>query len=163
MTWRLEATRRNGHDNGEHMADSGQTYGNHRRFVPEFHFFALPVLLGSAVIQIWEFARHPAARTAWIAVVAIAIAVGIFAARAMALRVQDRVIRLEERIRLDRLLPPSLRDRVAGLSTSQLIALRFASDEELPDLTKRILDGELHSRGDIKRAIRSWRPDDLRA
>jgi hypothetical protein len=60
-------------------------------------------------------------------------------------------------------LPPGLRDRVSGLSTSQLIALRFASDEELPDLTKRVLDGELRSRGDIKRAIRSWRADDLRA
>jgi hypothetical protein len=113
-------------------------------------------------LKVWDFARHPAVTTAWIAVVAIAIAVGIWTARAMALRAQDRIIRLEERIRLDRLLPPSLRERAAGLTTSQLIALRFAPDEEVPDLAKRVIDGELHSRADIKRAIRSWRADDLR-
>jgi hypothetical protein len=149
-------------DNGATMADAVQTYATHRRYIPEFHFFVLPVLLVSALLKVWDFARHPAVMTAWIAVVAIAIAVGIWTARAMALRAQDRIIRLEERIRLDRLLPPSLRERAAVLSTSQLIALRFASDDELPDLTKRVIDGELHSRADIKRAIGSWRPDDLR-
>jgi hypothetical protein len=144
------------------MADSAQTYSTHRRFVPEFHFFALPVLLANALLKMWDFARHPSLMTAWVALVAIAIAIGLFAARTMSLRAQDRIIRLEERTRLDRLLPPNLRERAAGLSTSQLIALRFASDDELPDLTKRVIDGELHARPDIKRAIRNWRPDDLR-
>jgi hypothetical protein len=80
----------------------------------------------------------------------------------MALRAQDRIIRLEERMRLERLLPPTMKERAAGLTTSQLIALRFASDDEVPDLARRVMDGELHSRADIKRAIRAWRTDDLR-
>ncbi|MFL5477706.1 MAG: DUF6526 family protein [Gemmatimonadaceae bacterium] len=144
------------------MADRVQTYGTHRRYLPAFHFFALPVLLANSILKLWDFARHPATITAWAALVAIAIAVGLFTARTMALRAQDRIIRFEERTRLDRLLPPSLRERAASLSTSQLIALRFAPDNELPDLAKRVIDGELHSRADIKRAIRGWRPDDLR-
>ena len=80
----------------------------------------------------------------------------------MALRAQDRIIRLEERTRLDRLLPADLRVRAAELSTSQLIALRFAPDDEVPELVRRALDGELARQGDIKRAIRDWRADHLR-
>jgi hypothetical protein len=144
------------------MADRVQTYASHRRYIPEFHFFALPILLINAVMMLWEFARHPAFVSAWTALVALALVVGIWTARAMALRAQDRIIRLEERMRLERLLPPSMRERAAGLSTSQLIALRFAPDDEVPDLARRVIDGELHTRADIKRAIRSWRPDDLR-
>ena len=144
------------------MADRVQTYASHRRYIPEFHFFALPVLIVNAVLMLWALARHPGFDPAWRALVALALVIGIWTARAMALRAQDRIIRLEERMRLDRLLAPSMRERASGLSTSQLIALRFASDDEVPDLTRRVIDGELHTRADIKRAIRSWRPDDLR-
>ena len=144
------------------MADRAQTYATHRRYIPEFHFFALPVLIANAIFRLWEFARHPGKDSGWVAVVAVALAVGIWTARAMALRAQDRIIRLEERMRLERLLPPTMKERAAGLSTSQLIALRFASDDELPDLARRVIDGDLHGRADIKKAIRTWRPDDLR-
>jgi hypothetical protein len=142
------------------MAD--QTYHSHRRFIPEFHFFVLPVLVANIVITIFEFVRHPRFITGWIAVFAIALAIGIWTARAMALRAQDRIIRLEERTRLDRLLPADLRGRAGDLTTSQLIAIRFAHDDEVPDLVRRALSGELTTQGDIKRAIRNWRADHLR-
>ena len=80
----------------------------------------------------------------------------------MALRAQDRIIRLEERVRLAQLLPPDLRSRIGELQTSQLIAIRFAPDEEVPELVRRALEGELKTRADIKRAIQTWRADHLR-
>jgi hypothetical protein len=139
-----------------------QTYASHRRYIPEFHFFVLPVLVANIVVTAIEFVRHPRFITAWIAIVAIALGIGIWTARAMALRAQDRIIRLEERVRLSQLLPPDLRGRVGELHTRQLIAIRFAADEEVPDLVRRTLDGELKTRADIKRAIQNWRADHLR-
>jgi hypothetical protein len=139
-----------------------QTYASHRRYIPEFHFFVLPVLVAIIVVTAIEFVRHPRFITAWIAIVAIALGIGIWTARAMALRAQDRIIRLEERVRLSQLLPPDLRGRVGELHTRQLIAIRFAADEEVPDLVRRTLDGELKTRADIKRAIQNWRADHLR-
>ena len=82
--------------------------------------------------------------------------------RFMSVRAQDRIIRLEERTRLERLVPGDLRGRVADLAPSQLVALRFAPDDEVPELTRRALNGELKTQGDIKRAIRNWRADHLR-
>ena len=143
------------------MADQ-QTYASHRRYIPEFHFFVLPVLTANVVVTVIEFVRHPRFITAWIAIVAIALGIGIWTARAMALRAQDRIIRLEERVRLGQLLPPDLRSRVGELQPSQLVAIRFAPDEEVPDLVRRTLAGELKTRGDIKRAIQNWRADHLR-
>ena len=139
-----------------------QSYASHRRYIPEFHFFVLPVLIANVIVTVIEFTRHPRFITAWIAVVAIALGIGIWTARAMALRAQDRIIRLEERVRLGQILPPDLRNRIGELQPSQLIAIRFAPDEEIPDLVRRTLDGELKTRADIKRAIQNWRADHLR-
>ncbi|HYS69792.1 MAG TPA: DUF6526 family protein [Gemmatimonadaceae bacterium] len=139
-----------------------QTYATHHRYIPEFHFFVLPVLVANIVVTVIEFVRHPGFITAWIAIVAIALGIGIWTARAMALRAQDRIIRLEERVRLAQLLPPDLRSRIGELQASQLIAIRFAPDEEVSELVRRALDGELKTRADIKRAIRNWRADHLR-
>jgi len=144
------------------MAERIQTYGSHRRYIPEFHFFVLPVLIANVIATIVALVRHPAFASAWDVLVATALALGMWIARRMALRAQDRIIRLEERTRLDRLLPGDLRVRAAELSTSQLIALRFAPDDEVPELVRRALDGELARQGDIKRAIRDWRADHLR-
>jgi Family of unknown function (DUF6526) len=144
------------------MAERAQTYATHRRYIPQFHFFVLPVLIANIVITIVEFVRHPRFITGWVVVFAFAVASGIWTARAMALRAQNRIIRLEERIRLERVLPGDLRGRVSDLTTAQLIAIRFAPDEELPDLVRRTLSGELSTQGDIKRAIRTWRADHLR-
>ena len=139
-----------------------QTYASHRRYLPEFHFFVLPVLIANVVVTLLEFVRHPRFITGWIAIVAIALALGVWTARAMALRAQNRIIRLEERMRLDRLLPFDLRERVGELHTNQLIAIRFAPDQEVPDLVRRAMDGDLKTPADIKRAIQTWRPDYLR-
>ncbi|HEY3113445.1 MAG TPA: DUF6526 family protein [Gemmatimonadaceae bacterium] len=144
------------------MAERLQTYASHRRYIPEFHFFVLPVLVANIVVTAVQFVLHPRFITGWIFVLAIALGIGIWTARAMALRAQDRTIRLEERMRLNQVLPPDLRARLDELKTSQLIALRFAPDEEVPDLVRRALTGELQRQGDIKRAIRNWRPDYLR-
>jgi hypothetical protein len=144
------------------MAQQTQTYASHRRYIPAFHFFVLPVLLGNIVVAIVRLIRAPTLSTTWALLVALALAIGIVYARFMPLRAQDRVIRLEERARLERVLPADLRGRIGELTTSQLIALRFAPDEELPDLVRRSLSGELKGSGQIKRAIRSWRGDYLR-
>ena len=127
-----------------------------------WHFFALPVLIINVFVLGVQYARDPRLINAWAVIVAIALAVGIFISRSMPLRAQDRIIRLEERARLERVLPSDLRGRVGELTPTQLIAIRFAADDEVPELTRRTLDGELKSQADIKRAIRNWRADTLR-
>jgi len=127
-----------------------------------WHFFALPVLLINVFVVGYRFARAPQLVNGWAVLVAIALLIGIFLSRDMPLRAQDRIIRLEERTRMERLLPSDLRGRIGELTPSQLIAIRFAPDDEVPDLTRRALNGELKTQGDIKRAIRNWRADHLR-
>jgi hypothetical protein len=144
------------------MADNTQTLASHRRYIPVFHFFALPVLLINVFVVGYYFWRDPRFITGWALLVAIALAVGISWSRFMPLRAQDRIIRLEERTRLERLLPGDLRGRIGELTERQLIAIRFAPDDEVPDLTRRTLNGELKSPGDIKRAIHNWRADHFR-
>ena len=144
------------------MAEQTQTYATHRRYIPAFHFFVLPVLLINIIASVVRLVRYPSGATAWSAVVALALGIGIAYARFMPLRAQDRIIRLEERSRLERLLPGDLRNRINELSPSQLIALRFAPDDEVPDLARRALGGDLRKPGEIKRAIRNWRGDYFR-
>lgn len=144
------------------MAEPIQSYKSHARWVPAFHFFVLPVLLINAIVSAVRFIGNPSGMTGWGVLVTVALFLGMFLLRGMPLRAQDRVIRLEERARFDRLLPGDLRARVGELTTAQFIALRFAPDDEIPDLTRRALDGELKTQADIKRAIKNWRPDTLR-
>lgn len=144
------------------MADRTQTFASHRRFIPVFHFFALPVLLINVFVVAYHFVLDLRLINGWAVIVSIALVVGLSFSRFMPLRAQDRIIRLEERTRLERLLPGDMRGRIGELTASQLIAIRFAPDDEVPDLTRRALNGELKSQGDIKRAIRNWRADHLR-
>jgi hypothetical protein len=144
------------------MADKTQTLASHARYIPAFHFFALPVLVINVFVVGYQFARDPRLVNGWALLVAVALAVGIAWSRFMPLRAQDRIIRLEERTRLERVLPTDLRARIGDLTERQLIAIRFAPDDEVPELTRRTLSGELKSPGDIKRAIRSWRADHFR-
>jgi hypothetical protein len=144
------------------MAEPTQTYASHARYIPIYHFFAVPVLLINVVVMAIEFVRDPRFMTGWGVVVALALALGILYLRFMPVRAQDRIIRFEERARLERILPSDLRGRVGELSASQLIAIRFAPDDEAPDLTRRTLNGELKTQADIKSAIRNWRADHLR-
>jgi hypothetical protein len=144
------------------MAEETQTFATHRRWIPAWHFFALPVLLINVFVTAVYFARDPRLINGWTVLVAIALVTGIFISRSMPLRAQDRIIRLEERIRLERVLPGDMRGRIGNLTAEQFIGLRFAPDDEVPELTKRALNGELKTRADIKRAIRNWRPDHMR-
>lgn len=140
-----------------------QTFDHHTRYYPPFHFFALPIVAIHALMQTYALVRAPGALQAWSALVAWAIAIGFLSARAMSLRVQDRVIRLEETLRMQRLLPAELLAQAGALAPRQLVALRFASDHELADLVRRTLAGEFASPRAIKQAVQQWRPDLLRA
>ena len=144
------------------MAEENQTFATHRRWIPAWHFFALPVLLINVFVVAARLWRAPSLINGWAVLVAIALVTGIFISRSMPLRAQDRIIRLEERIRLERVLPGDMRGRIGNLTAEQFIGLRFAPDDEVPELTKRALNGELKTRADIKRAIRNWRPDHMR-
>jgi hypothetical protein len=135
-----------------------QTLANHARLDPPFHFFVLPVFGLSAIAATFHFIWRPSLHSAWLFVVAVAAVTAILKLRMYALRVQDRIIRLEERLRLASLLPEPLHSRIPELTEDQLIALRFASDAELPKLTERTLSEKL-SKSDIKEAIQVWRPD----
>jgi hypothetical protein len=140
---------------------SPQTYANHVRLDPPFHFFVLPALAISLGMSVYVCVRHPSFLTFWGIVFVAAVSVLATRARVYALRVQDRIVRLEERLRLAGLLPESQRPQIARLSEDQLIALRFASDEEIPALVERTLSANL-SRADIKKSIKNWRPDSWR-
>jgi hypothetical protein len=144
------------------MADQAQELGTHRRWVPAWHFFTVPVLVGNVVVVVVKFVRDPTINNGWLFLVALALLIGIVLSRNMPLRAQDRIIRLEERIRLQRVLPADLRGRIDDLTADQLIGLRFAPDDEIPELARRTLSGDLKTRDDIKGAIKNWRADHMR-
>jgi hypothetical protein len=145
------------------MVQPAQSYANHRRWFPLFHYFALPILTIHVVVTTTGLLRQPSLETAWSVVVALALLGGILANRVSALIVQSRVVRLETTLRLMRVLPAELRPRVSELRLGHLVALRFAPDEELTTLVERCLNGELRSVDEVKRAIRRWQPDHVRA
>jgi hypothetical protein len=145
------------------VAQSQQSYSNHVRFFPLFHFFVLPVLMINALVSAWLLIRTPSLDRLWPCVVAFALAGGALAARVMVLAVQDRVIRLEMRLRLREVLPADLHARIPELTREQLVGLRFAGEGELPDLVRRVLAGSLKNTTEIKKAVKQWQGDYLRA
>jgi hypothetical protein len=140
-----------------------QTYANHRRYFPLFHYVALPILVANVVVALAHAWRRPSFWNAWLVVVSAGLVAGIVASRASTLLVQNRLIGLEMRLRLAAVLPPELRARISELRLRQLVGLRFAGDEELPALVERCLQGELATADAVKREIRHWRPDYVRA
>jgi len=145
------------------MAERVQTYKNHPRLLPAFHFFVLPVLLVNVLNEVRKAWRYPSEGSLFLAVVAAALFTLAFLSRSQALTVQDRVIRLEMRLRLRQILPPELQTRIHDLTHRQMIALRFASDAELPELVREILDGKLTTVKEIKLRVKNWQGDWLRA
>jgi Family of unknown function (DUF6526) len=135
-----------------------QTRANHVRRDPAFHFFLIPALVLLLVWAVIHLVRHLETSSIAFLVIAALMLITALKMRSYALKVQDRVIRLEERLRLSGLLPETLRFRVNELTESQLIALRFASDGEVPELIQRTLNENLAAK-QIKEAIRDWRPD----
>ena len=145
-----------------------QTYASHGRFHPIFHFVLLPLLLINLIVSIVWLVHVLGLRQTWDVVAAVTdVVLAIvflllaFLARSYPMKVQDRVIRLEERLRLYALLPESKRNRIPELTEDQLIGLRFAPDEELPALAEKAWTEKL-TRKDIKKAINRWRPDNWR-
>jgi len=138
-----------------------QSYKKHTRWLPAFHFFAVPVLLINTINQLRHLVANPSRSTAWAAVVAAALLTVAFLARTMALQAQNRVIRLEMRLRLQQLLAADVMSRFNELTVPQLVALRFASDGELAELVGTVLkDGT--KQADIKKMIKQWQPDYVR-
>jgi len=142
-----------------------QSFANHTRFDPLFHFFLGPVFIFAVIWALIHFFRHVGRNglhenlhALGLIVLAIAALVLVFKMRLYALKVQDRIIRLEERIRLAQLLPEPLRSRIPELTVDQLCGLRFASDAEIPKLVERTLKENL-PRKEIKKSIQNWRPD----
>lgn len=138
-----------------------QTLQNHARTDPAFHLFLIPVGLIMLGATVYQLIRAPGWITAAHVVVVVWAIVAVFRIRLYALKVQDRVIRLEERLRMEKLLPEPLKSRIPELTEPQLIALRFASDAELPALVEKTLSGNLDNKT-IKQSIRDWRPDYFR-
>jgi hypothetical protein len=113
-------------------------------------------------VAVWHLWQAPRLETAYGVVFAIALlGLGILS-RNQALTVQDRLIRLEMRLRLRQILPPDLQPRINDLTHRQLVALRFASDEELPELVRDLLAGKITTATDIKSRVRNWQADWLR-
>jgi len=145
--------------------EKNQSYAHHTRWDPAFHFFVLPVFVAGLVMSLVHFFAHISegdtrdhVHSFLLVLLAAALLTLVFKVRLNALKVQDRVIRLEERLRLTQLLQEPLRSRIPELTVDQLCGLRFASDAELPKLVERTLNEKL-KRADIKKAIQTWRPD----
>jgi hypothetical protein len=140
-----------------------QSFQNHTRLVPTFHFVVFGIFAVNLIYQVYSAIRYPSFAALMTALMAVAFVLLFFHARLFALAVQDRVIRLEERLRMERLLPAELKPRIGEFTVSQLVALRFASDAELPELARKVLDEKIAERKAIKGLVKTWRPDFLRA
>jgi hypothetical protein len=136
----------------------GQSFKKHARLDPPYHFFLAIVLTANVIVAIVHAARHSNFISWWLVLVSIAAFIALFKMRLYPLRVQDRVIRLEERLRLQALAPEQWHAQIFRLSEDQLIGLRFAADDEAVELAKQALEHNL-TRKQIKERIRTWRPD----
>jgi len=140
---------------------SEQNLSNHARLDPAYHYVLFLLLLISVGLAVTWLIQQPGVPGLFALVTALALLLTAFKARSYPLRAQDRIIRLEERLRIQSVLPESQRPQIALLTESQLIALRFASDQELPALVDAAVTKKLSSK-DIKKAITNWRADYFR-
>jgi hypothetical protein len=140
-----------------------QTYATHRKFVPPFHFVVGPILLTNFFWRVYQAGTAFSWETLLGALLAFALVILGFMTRAFALKVQDRVIRLEMQLRMREILPPAMHARIPEFTAGQMVALRFASDAELADLSAIVLKDNLQDRNTIKKMIKNWKADDFRA
>jgi hypothetical protein len=141
-----------------------QNFQNHTKLVPPFHMFVLPVLMLNAGWTIYHLIKTGVSfESVLLVLMAFALLTFALFARLFALTVQDRVIRLEMRLRMAEILPADLRPRIPEFTVGQLVSLRFASDAELPALARKVLDDKMESRKAIKQMIQNWQGDYLRA
>lgn len=143
--------------------EKAQTFENHTRLVPLYHMFVFGVFAINFVWRLVLLKNGITFASIMNVLLGAAFVLVFFYGRAFPVTVQDRVIRLEMRLRLERLLPPDLRSRIPEFTLPQLISLRFAGDDELPALARQVLDEKLNDRKTIKRRIKNWQADFLRA
>jgi hypothetical protein len=143
--------------------EKAQSFQNHNRVVPAYHMYVFGVFLVNFVWRLVQLKDGISFASIMNVLMGAAFVLLFFYARTFPLTVQDRVIRLEMRMRLERLLAPDLRSRIAEFTLPQLISLRFAGDDELPALARQVLDEKLNDRKTIKRRIKNWQADFLRA
>ena len=136
-----------------------QTLQNHAKMVAPFHYILLPILLINLLLSIYRSTTAFSLETDWLVWMAVALIMIAVFARTFALKAQDRVIRLEERMRMQTLLPDELKPRIHDFTMDQLAALRFASDNELPNLARKVLEDGIDDRKTIKQLIVTWRAD----
>jgi hypothetical protein len=144
------------------MATTPQTFSNHTRWQPPIHFFVLPVMLINVFWAVIVFVKDPNWNSGWWIIVSLALLVLVFFVRLNPLKAQDRIIRLEERLRYQQVLSPAVFQQTSTLEAGQIIALRFAGDDELEELVGAVLAGKLTKTSEIKRTIRRWRADTFR-
>ncbi len=144
------------------MSENTQNYSNHVRWHPLYHFILFPILLIHFIWSIVRLYQSPDADHAEQLLLAFGLLLMLLIVRINPLRVQDRLIRLEERLRFHQLLPADLAARASALPESFIVALRFASDEELPELVRQTVDGKFSKPDEIKRGIKNWRGDYFR-
>ena len=140
-----------------------QNFENHGRILPAYHFVTFPLLAANLFYALYQAVTAPSWGSGMAFAVSVALILLFFLARLMALSVQDRVIRLEERLRMRELLPVDLQPRIGEFTVKQLVALRFASDGELPALARRVLDEKIADQKAIKKMVTNWRADYQRA
>ena len=139
-----------------------QNFENHTRWHPTFHFFILPVMLINFFWAVVIFVTAPGWNSGWWIIVSVALLMLTTFVRTYSLKVQDRLIRLEEKLRYQQILSPALAQQTGNVTVRQTVALRFAADEELEELVNSVLSGKFVKTKDIKRAIKQWRADNLR-
>ena len=144
------------------MADQGQNFANHTRLVPPFHFVALPILLLNFIWAVRGLFNGMTFDAILSVLVAVALMILALFARLFALKAQDRVIRLEMRLRMRELLPENLQGRINDFTPTQMVGLRFASDAELPDLARKVLDQNITTATPIKKMVTDWQGDYFR-
>ena len=145
------------------MAERPQNFANHRRIVPLYHVGIFGVLAINLIWRLIVLMRGVSLEAVLDLLLAAALVGLALYARTFALTVQDRIIRLEMRLRLREILPADLKSRIEELTPGQLVGLRFASDAEMADLVREVLTNNIRSREEIKRRVKDWKPDHLRA
>ncbi len=144
------------------MADQGQNFANHARFVPPFHYVAFPIFIVNFLWAVWGLVGGMSFDAILNVLVAVALIIVALFSRLFALGAQDRVIRLEMRLRMRELLPQDLLGRINDFTPTQMVGLRFASDAELPDLARKVLDENITTATPIKKMVTDWQGDYFR-
>jgi uncharacterized membrane protein len=139
-----------------------QSFANHTRWHSPFHFFLVPVMVINLIWAIAALVKTPDWNSAWWVVLSLALLILTFLVRTNSLKVQDRLIRLEEKLRYQQLLPAALVQQTSTLTPGQVVALRFAADDELNALVNAVVTGKLSKPREIKQAIKNWRADTFR-